>query len=334
MWLRKILFPFSLVYALVVRVRNYLYDIGVFKASEFKTKTICIGNLSVGGTGKTPMVEYLVSYLAPAHKCAVLSRGYKRKSQGFLLANNDSTVAELGDEPYQIHAKFHEVAVAVDADRRNGIRILEEKVAPDVILLDDAFQHRKVKADLNILLTAFGKLYADDWYLPTGNLRDSRSGAKRADLIIVTKCPPELSEVERTGIRRRLEPQAHQKVVFSTLEYENEFPGGSASRELTFFKDKKLTLVTGIADPQPLTDYLTAQGVRFEHLKYPDHHFFTTAELRTLNEKALILTTEKDYVRLKEKVADLFYIPVKHRFLGDDASVLNKELADFMKRDS
>ncbi|WP_317130247.1 tetraacyldisaccharide 4'-kinase [Aggregatimonas sangjinii] len=332
MLLRKILFPFSLLYALVVRVRNYLYDTDIWESMVFQTKVICIGNLSVGGTGKTPMVEYLLSQLQPHFKIAVLSRGYKRKSQGFLLANSDSTVAELGDEPFQIHRKFPKVKVAVDADRRNGIAILEKDVQPDLIVLDDAFQHRKVKAGLNILLTAYGKLYSEDWYLPTGNLRDSRSAARRADLIVVTKCPSELSEMEIVGIRERLKPRSNQKLLFATLHYADEFPGDDQAKKLDFFMNKNVTLVTGIADPTPLTDYLKAKTLQFEHLKYTDHHSFTAAELKLLNEKEIVLTTEKDYVRLKNKVNNLYYIPVAHQFLGNDATILTSELKDFMKR--
>ena len=181
--LRKIAFPISLIYALVVHVRNFLFDTGVFSSKSYRIPTICVGNLSVGGTGKTPMTEYVLRILAERNT-AVLSRGYKRKSDGFYLANAKSTVLELGDEPYQIHRKFPEVAVAVDADRRNGIEKLEKLVNPEVIVLDDAFQHRKVKPTFSILLTTYQNLYVDDWYLPTGSLRDAKKEAKRADLII------------------------------------------------------------------------------------------------------------------------------------------------------
>ncbi len=335
MVLRKILFPFSLIYALVVRIRNYLYDSGVLKTSTFPTKTICIGNLSTGGTGKTPMVEYLISYLTNRHKIAVLSRGYRRKSSGFVLANAHSTVAELGDEPFQIHTKFSKVAVAVDADRANGIENLTEKVAPDLILLDDAFQHRKVRAGLNILLTTYGKLYVDDWCLPTGNLRDSRREARRANIIVVTKCPAKLRPEERMAIQKRLKPRANQQLLFATLAYANEFLGKDRNCALSYFKDKKnVTLVTGIADPASLTEYLKAEGLTFRHRKYPDHHSFTAKELMSLNKEEVILTTEKDFVRLKDKVTNLFYIPIKHRFLNNDAEVLAKELTEFMKQNS
>lgn len=330
MLLRKILFPFSLFYALVVRVRNYMYDAGIKKAAVFKTKTICIGNLSVGGTGKTPMVEYLIANLQNEFKIAVLSRGYKRKSKGFLLANSQSNVEAMGDEPFQIFSKFPDIHIAVDANRQNGISLLEEKVMPDVILLDDAYQHRKVTAGFNILLTSYGKLYCDDWYLPTGNLRDSKTSANRADLIVVTKCPTALSDVEQKRIQKKLKPTTNQKVLFSTLAYSTEFYGKKATLSLADIKKRKITLVTGIADPEPLVGHLEQLGLSFEHLAYQDHHFFTVKELKALNERALILTTEKDFMRLNGKVHALFYISVKHCFMGSDAILLSSAINSFM----
>ncbi len=322
--LRKIAFPISLMYGLVVFVRNYLYDIGLFKSIAFDTPTICIGNLSVGGTGKTPMVEFLISHLKKEYKVAVLSRGYKRKSQGFVLASIDSKVEELGDEPYQIHAKFPDVIVAVDGDRRNGISILEKKVKPDLILLDDAFQHRKVKPSCSILLTSYNNLYSEDWYLPTGNLRDSKREAKRADFIIVTKCPSGLSENERQSILNKLKPKSYQKVTFSYLVYDKA--------PLDALLNKRFTLVTGIADPTSLVSFLKAKELNFEHLRFSDHHFFTEEEIRILNGKEQVLTTEKDYVRLQGKVSNLSFIGVKHAFLGEGEQDLIVDLHALMKR--
>jgi len=330
--LRKILFPFSLIYAFVVRLRNFLYDTGVKKTTKFSTKTICIGNLSTGGTGKTPMVEYLIRQLQSDYKMAILSRGYKRKSSGFVLANEKSTVASLGDEPFQIHTKFPKVTVAVDENRRNGIHRLEESVKPDLILLDDAFQHRKVTLGLHILLTAHDNLYCDDWYLPTGNLRDSKREAQRADLIVVTKCPPALSEMAQHKIYKRLKPNSNQQVLFSTLEYDSLFYGKTEKLSLSDLKEKKVTLVTGIANPKPLTSHLETIGLTFEHLSYADHHFFSASEIKALNEKELVLTTEKDYMRLKNEVANLFYIVVKHKFLGQHAAAIAQTVTSFMKQ--
>ena len=330
--LRKILYPFSLLYALVVYTRNYLYDVGVFRSESFMTPTICIGNLSVGGTGKTPMAEYLITLLKDEHKVALLSRGYRRRSKGFVLADKRSTVGDLGDEPYQIYRKFVDIAVAVDADRQHGIRMLQKKVSPDVILLDDAFQHRKVAYGLSILLTGFGNLYSDDLYLPTGNLRDGKREAKRADLIVVTKCPPALSRKEQERITERLRPAPYQQVLFSSLAYHHEIIGAKDRFKLAYFKDKKLTLVTGIANPEPLVRYLKEAGLTFEHLRYKDHHHFSESELRTLRQKKNLLTTEKDYVRLKDKVDKVFYLAVAHRFLNDGPKVMEKTIKEFMKR--
>ena len=330
--LRKIGFPVSLVYALVVYLRNYLYNIGIIPSSSFKTPTICVGNLSVGGTGKTPMIEFLVSHLKDTYKIAVLSRGYRRKSKGFLLAGPYSTVEELGDEPFQIYSKFSGITLAVDADRSHGISILEERIQPDMILLDDAYQHRKVKSDFSILLTAHGHLYTDDWYLPTGNLRDSRGEAKRANLIVVTKCPSHLNETQRDLIKKKLKPKLHQQVLFSSLVYDKYLKGLDKHLSLDDLKGKKITLVTGIANPRPLVYFLKEEGIVVEHLRFNDHHFFSAKEIDIFNTKELILTTEKDFVRLQHTVDNLFYIAVKHHFLGDGKEILISVLTNFMKQ--
>ncbi|WP_339715631.1 tetraacyldisaccharide 4'-kinase [uncultured Kriegella sp.] len=331
--LRKIAFPISLIYALVVYVRNYFYDVGIFSSKTFNTPTICIGNLSVGGTGKTPMVELLISALKDSYKIAVLSRGYRRKSRGFGLAVPESTVEALGDEPYQIYSKFPEITVAVDADRRHGISVLEDKIGPDLILLDDAFQHRKVKPDFSILLTAYDDIYIEDWYLPTGNLRDSKKAAKRADVIVVTKCPPALSIDERQTIKEKLRPTEGQSVLFSYLVYDNIVKGHMENLSLDELNNQKITLVTGIADPRPLISFLETEKITFEHLAYADHHFFTQKELLTLNSKEVVLTTEKDFVRLKNHVKNLFYIQVAHMFFDNGQSTLQTLLGSLKKKD-
>lgn len=324
-------FPISLIYAAVVKVRNFLYEIGMFTSRSFETPIICVGNLSVGGTGKTPMVEYLISLLSKDFKIAVLSRGYKRKSYGFILASSSSTVSELGDEPYQIHSKFPEVSVAVAVDRRSGISILEEKVKPDLILLDDAFQHRKVKPTISILLTSYADLYCDDWYLPTGNLRDGKKEARRAQIIIVTKCPETLTKSEQLGIRKKLKPEPAQLLLFSFLKYEDKLSGDGGHLTLISLIHNKVTLVTGIADPDPLVVYLKAQGISFEHVSFKDHHNFTDEEVKTLNERGVILTTEKDYVRLEGKVNKLYYVSVNHSFFNGGKKLLDQRLKQSIK---
>src|SRR6187402_2631635 len=204
--LRKILFPLAVLYGWVTQLRNFLFDIGILKSYAFDVPVIAVGNLSVGGTGKTPQIEYLIRLLSPKYKIATLSRGYKRQTEGFILAGAGDNAKTLGDEPFQYHQKFPGIRVAVDADRKNGLEqlLFSQNQKPEVILLDDAYQHRKVKAGFYILLTSYGDLYADDFMLPTGNLRESRSGANRADIVIVTKCPNNLSDQDQNKIQRKL----------------------------------------------------------------------------------------------------------------------------------
>jgi tetraacyldisaccharide 4'-kinase len=330
--LRKLLFPFSLIYAVVVSARNWCYEKGIFKSESYLTTTICVGNLSVGGTGKTPMTEYLIHSLIPRYKVAMLSRGYKRKSSGFVLASRTTTVEQIGDEPFQIFRKFPTITVAVDADRRNGISYLEQEIKPEVIVLDDAFQHRKVKPSYSILLTTYENLYVDDWYLPTGNLRDAKYAAQRANCIVVTKCPESLSKEEQARIVNKLKPKAHQTVLFAYLSYDDHVLVSDKQVPLSFFMEKELSLVTGIADPKPLASFLKRNGIDFEHLAYNDHHFFTKNEIAMLSKKKCILTTEKDYVRLKNDLDNLYYIPVSHAFLNNGAIVLQQELEKLMTR--
>ncbi|WP_209406125.1 tetraacyldisaccharide 4'-kinase [Pseudozobellia sp. WGM2] len=328
--LRKILFPVSIVYAFVVHLRNYFYDKGFFSSKSYRTPTVCIGNLSVGGTGKTPMIEFLISKLKSDYKVAILSRGYMRKSKGFILANDNSSVEDIGDEPFQIFNKFSEVVVAVDANRQNGIEHLERECSPDIILLDDAYQHRKVKSDFYILLTAFDNLYVNDWYLPTGDLRDAKSQADRAHTIVVTKCPSDLTLQKRKEIIEKLKLKAYQQVLFSFLAYSKMIVGHESECPLNDLIGKKVTLVTGIANPRPLTSYLEEMGLSFEHLKYKDHHFFTSAELEMLAQKEFVLTTEKDYVRLKNNLSNVHYIAVAHKFFDDGEQLLLEGLKKIM----
>ncbi len=330
--LRKIVFPIAIVYAAVVYIRNYLYDVGILKSRSFAIPTLCIGNLSMGGTGKTPMAEYLITILKDTYKVAFLSRGYKRRSRGFVLASSKSTVEEIGDEPFQIHTKFPRVLVAVDANRTRGIMTLQKEANPDIIVLDDAFQHRKVTTGFNILLTSYGKLYCDDYYFPTGNLRDSRREAKRADIIIVTKCPPELSQNDQGEILKKLRPKSGQRVLFSYLEYGSHVEGERSRVALASIKSKKVTLVTGIADSAPLVAYLNKAGISFEHFDFPDHHFFSPQEITLFNSKECVLTTEKDYARLQGHVTNLYYLSIKHGFLNQGEIILKNSLDHFMRQ--
>ncbi|MCE2611449.1 tetraacyldisaccharide 4'-kinase [Flavobacteriaceae bacterium D16] len=320
--LRKLAFPFSLLYGLVVYIRNRCYDKGWFSSQAFDTPVLCVGNLSVGGTGKTPMIEWLVRQLSDSSKIAVLSRGYRRKTNGFRLVNLDDSAIDTGDEPLQIARKFPEITVAVDANRVRGIVQLEKEIIPQLILLDDGFQHRKVTPQYSILLTTYGKLYANDWYLPTGNLRDNKKEASRADVIVVTKCPPDLEDAEKSLIIAQLKPRRGQMVLFSCLRYNPILYGVDQQMALSELSSKPFTLVTGIADPRPLLDYLRELTEDFDHLAFPDHHNFTKEEIAKLNTCDLVVTTEKDYVRLKGNVGNMYYLDVAHQFLGSDDSRL------------
>jgi tetraacyldisaccharide 4'-kinase len=320
--LRKLLFPFSLLYDGVTKSRNALYDKGILKENEYDIPVIVVGNLRVGGTGKTPMVAYLVQLLKENYPIAVLSRGYKRKTKGFVLANAESTVADLGDESFQLYRNFPEIMVAVDEERAHGIETLMQlPTSPQVILLDDAFQHRSVKAGFNILLTSYDDLYVDDQVLPAGNLRENVSGAARAQVIVVTKCPEQLTEQEEFETAQRLKPALHQTVFFSKIIYNNFIQNSENQITLKALKDYKIVLVTGIANPKPLEQYLIEQKIDFFHLSFPDHYNFTDEDFEKIyskfnnfdTNKKLILTTEKDYVRIfailsqKMKKADDWY---------------------------
>jgi len=330
-FLRKILFPFAILYGLITQIRNFLFDSGILKSYAFNVPVIAVGNLSVGGTGKTPQIEYLIRLLSADYKIATLSRGYKRKSKGFVLAGPSSTAESLGDEPFQFYQKFPQIQVAVDANRRNGIeQLLAQKNKPEIILLDDAFQHRKVSAGFYILLTAYNDLYSDDFILPTGNLRESRKGAKRANIIVVTKCPPDLSESEQEIIRKKINPHFGQELFFTMISYDGQVFSENGALNVNDIKTTKKVLLAGIAKPQSFFEYL--QSGNDLVLEFPDHHHFSDDEIAEIGNKAngkMILTTEKDYVRLKGKIGDspVYFLPIQSRFLSEatnfDAAILN-----------
>ncbi|WP_433779153.1 tetraacyldisaccharide 4'-kinase [Flavobacterium anhuiense] len=328
--LRKLLFPFAILYGFITSIRNFLFDKGILKSTSFDLPVIAVGNLSVGGTGKTPQIEYLIRLLSDKYKIATLSRGYKRKSEGFVLADENSNAEILGDEPFQFHQKFPNVMVAVDANRTNGIQqLLSKDEKPEIILLDDAYQHRKVKAGFYILLTSYGDLYTDDFMLPTGNLRESRSGAARANIVVVTKCPKILTEEEQTKIRLKLKLNAAQQVFFTFIDYDMVIFGKNEKIAVNEIKSESKLLLAGIAKPKPFFDCLKNESD--ECLTFPDHHHFSDADLDAIRNKAngrKIITTEKDYVRLKdsELIDQLYYLPIKSSFINHqqdfDATIL------------
>lgn len=298
-----------------------MYDKRIFKYYEAPIPVIAVGNLSVGGTGKSPQTEYLIRLLSDKYRIAVLSRGYKRKSKGFVLANENTKVEDLGDEPFQFFSKFKNIQVAVDSDRTNGIQnLLKTENLPEIILLDDAYQHRKVKATTYILLTAYSDLYCDDFILPVGNLREPRNGAKRAKAIIVTKCPPNLSDSEKERIKSKLFLNHKQKVFFTTIGYEECVFSSDSDLKVSEIRNKEKLLLAGIAKPEPFFEFLKSE--KDIVLKYPDHHNFSDSEIEEIKQKAnskIIITTEKDYVRIKDKFDSnqLFYLPIRTEFLSD-----------------
>lgn len=335
--LRKILFPFAILYGLITSIRNFLFDKGILKSYSFDLPIIAVGNLSVGGTGKTPQIEYLIRLLSNKYKIATLSRGYKRQSKGFILAQAGTNAKILGDEPFQFFQKFPSIQVAVDADRKNGIeQLLSQYNKPEIILLDDAFQHRKVKAGFYILLTSYGDLYSDDWMLPTGNLRESRSGADRANVIIVTKCPFNLSLEERDDIGKRLNLSKNQELYFTFIAYDDCIYGENRKIKVDEIQHAAKVLVAGIAKPEPFFAYL--QNPNDVCLSFPDHHNFTDKdilEIKNLAQNNIIITTEKDYVRLKGSLPSeqLYYLPIQSSFVsGPETSGenFNKTILDYV----
>lgn len=342
--LRILLLPFSLIYGLVTFIRNRLYDLGFLKGQAFNFPIICVGNLAVGGSGKTPTTEYLIRLLANC-KIATLSRGYGRKTTGFLLADNNSTAESIGDEPLQYFKKFKNITVAVSEDRVEGVRKLMAN--HDVIILDDAFQHRRLKAGLNILLFEFSKLRRQQFFLPAGDLRDEFSSRKRADLFIVTKTPPGFSEEERRKDLEKLSLNGNQPTLHSFLKYKSLMHVFSkAQKSLEILAGADVFLLTGIANPEPLLAELKKLGVRVHLHQYPDHHIFSINEIEKLkadfiagaNEKKLIVTTEKDCQRLKTVAFEnllvnlpVYYMPIDVDFFDGDKGIFDEMILEYVE---
>lgn len=323
--LRFLLFPFAILYDIITTIRNWFFDVRILKSTSFKIPVIAVGNLSVGGTGKSPQIEYLIRLLKDEFKIATLSRGYKRRTKGFQIANSNHVAADVGDEPLQFFKKFgKEITVSVDADRTKGIQqLLKGDNSPQVILLDDAYQHRKVKASTYILLTKYNDLFIDDFILPTGSLRESKRGVNRADAVIVTKCPKEISEKEQQKIREKIKLRSNQQLFFTSISYDEDLKGKQRKLTVSDLKNVEVLLVTGIANPTSLLNYLSEKEINYKHLKYPDHYEFSEndilkieREFEALSSKdKIILTTEKDYMRLENKLKKVYYISIKSEFL-------------------
>lgn len=340
---RILLFPFALLYWGVISLRDLLFRKKILSSTSFGLPMICVGNLSVGGTGKSPMVEYLVGLLKDRYKVATLSRGYKRKTRGYSLAGPDTSALEIGDEPMQFHLKFPDVPVAVGEKRVEAVpQLLHDRPDTQAIILDDAFQHRSVTAGLNILLTDHANLFTRDFYLPTGDLRDLKNGYKRAQIIVVTKCPPDLSVAEKEKIIKEIRPQEGQSVYFSFIEY-GETYHLKANRSSGLSDKKEVLLVTGIANPRPLKKLLEEQSKVYYMMQYPDHHIFTVDDLKDIRKRfdemettnKMILTTEKDAVRLvkfSDDITDLplYVLPVKHSFLFNEGPRFDEQVIRFI----
>jgi tetraacyldisaccharide 4'-kinase len=333
------------LYGIIIWVRNALFDKKIFKSASFNFPLICVGNLAIGGTGKTPMTEFIVNALKTKYKIATLSRGYKRRTKGFFIAIEGTTALEIGDEPMQFHQKFPEIVVAVGEERLFAIpQILYQKPETQVIVLDDAFQHRRVTAGLNIILTECNNLFTRDFLFPSGDLRDIRSSYKRAVIIIVTKCKNDLTEKEREKIIQEINPQNGQKVYFSTLKYDT--PYHLFTKEITTLdRSKDVLLICGIANPEPLKMYLMNHVHYYEMTKYADHHIFTSTDLKEImrqfekikSEQKIIITTEKDSVRLEKFKNELiefpiYVLPIQHEILFNENDDFINKLTSFIEK--
>jgi tetraacyldisaccharide 4'-kinase len=344
-----LLAPLAMLYGLVIYVRNYLFDIGILKSVSFNRAVICIGNLTVGGTGKTPHIEYLVSLLRNDFKISTLSRGYKRKTKGFLLANQQSNASQIGDEPFQIFSKFANIKVAVDEKRVRGINSLLE-LHPDieVVLLDDAFQHRYVKPGLSILLVDYNNLVTKDFFLPLGTLRDSVSQLHRADIVIVTKCPVNMKPIDQRIVSKELNLYPYQNIYFTKLKYGDLRPVFSENlTEIKVERNLVTHAVAGIANPTPFFDYLNQKTKLINTLALTDHYNFTEKKIKAIfekfsiasNDKRIIVTTEKDAMRLKafnglpaEIKQSLYYIPIEIEFLNGLADDFNNKIRTYVRK--
>jgi tetraacyldisaccharide 4'-kinase len=320
------LLPLSWLYGLGVGIRNLMFDEGVLKSKSFDLPVICVGNITVGGTGKTPHTEYLIRLLSKTHQVAVLSRGYKRQSTGYVLATDNTPMTEIGDEPYQMKHKFPKIHMAVDRDRCHGIEQLmkpDVKPSAEVIILDDAYQHRYVKAGLNILLMDYHRLIYLDKLLPAGRLRESPSGMTRADIVIVTKCPTYITPMDRRGIEHSLNLQNWQKLFFTTYTYPDKLKSVG----------KRPLLVTGIASPRQIEYDLRKILPDLELMSFPDHHNFTDKDIKAIRQRAqgrTILTTEKDATRL-HGLNNMKVIPIQVTFLNDQGTEFDRIIQDFVQ---
>lgn len=338
---RWYLYPFSVIYDVVTGVRNTLYDLGISKSTRFKTPIINVGNLSVGGSGKSPMVMYLAEMLSKNYRTGVLSRGYGRVTKGYEVTNYDSNYKTVGDEAMQLFQRFkNKFVIGVCEDRVAGATKLIYDMDLEALVLDDAYQHRAIKAGFNILMTDYNDPYFKDYLLPAGDLRESRNGYKRANIIMVSKCPPDLTEEKKQYYRSRIKPLKHQKVYFSSINYDENVYSIRQQLPDNNLAYYDILLITGIANPKPLLQHLSKFSQKVKHLKFKDHHNFSDediknilAQYKKMGEYKLILTTEKDYVRLKtfDYIRELvYYWPINVQI--NEQEEFNKTIQDYVRK--
>ncbi|MDR2510921.1 MAG: tetraacyldisaccharide 4'-kinase [Bacteroidales bacterium] len=351
--LRFILLPLQLFYAFVIWLRNVLYDKNILKSYTPKIPSICVGNIAVGGTGKTPMVEYLIDLLKDNYHIIVISRGYKRKTKGLVVANSNSTAQEIGDEAMQYWSKFQEIDVIVDADRTRAVKYVETNNYPSlrqpVIIFDDAFQHRKIKAGLNMVLTDYAKPYYKDCLLPVGNLRDEKKSAKRTDIVIVTKSPKNISVREKKSIIEKLNPKNEKNIYFSHIEEQKikTFEGRNVNFNTKPLEQVHLFLLTGIHNNHHLIEHLLSFKFQISSFEFPDHHDYTKSDMKMLQSAVdkvklpnkYLITTEKDFMRLKNspyleflKNVTLCYLPMKTAFSESDKILINNKIQEYVRK--
>lgn len=345
--MRKLLIPISLIYSFVLFLRHKLYDWGILKSKSHDIPNICVGNLNLGGTGKTPHIEYLIRLLSDSYNIAILSRGYGRKTKGFLKAKDGHSCNDIGDEPLQYLTKFNNIDIAVDGNRCEGMEmLLKESLAPQVVLLDDAYQHRKIKAGLNILLTDYYNIYSKDYLFPAGKLRDIKSAARRADIIVVTKSPDFLSPYYRKDIEESLKPLPHQKIFYSYIEYQEIEPFSKASFDIDYKSIKTVLILSGIANTYSLEEYIKKKFNTVQSMEFPDHHNFSKKDIDSVTDKfndligksKAIITTEKDAMRLRNSAfkdrldeIPIFTIPIKVKFHKENGASFDDVILDYIK---
>lgn len=343
--IKILLSPFTLLYGIGISLRNFFYSKNLLKGVEFNLPVISVGNLSMGGAGKTPHVEYLIRLLQNYIEISTLSRGYKRKTRGFRIADETDTVETIGDEPLQFYRKFPGIKVAVGENRMFAIpQIVTDFPDIQTILLDDAFQHRSITPGLNILLTQYRLPFTRDWLLPSGRLREWRSAYHRADIIIVSKCPSNISTEEKEELKNEINPLPHQKMFFSQYEYENPHKIFS-DEEITLTSDMNAIVMCALANADYLAEYLEEQVSRVKRLEFPDHHFYTNYNLSRLQhiyknwevDNKIIITTEKDATRLElhrtfinEHNIPIYVLPAKVSFIGSDGPLFDEEIKNFL----